>query len=126
MYGTSPHSPLHSFYTNIASTSPNAWVNWLFMLGLLGIGVALTFGVFMRIGTISAVVMLAMMWLAEWPVQQLHDQTGAAVYNAPFLDYHILYGVTILTLMFLGAERWLGLGKWWESLSFVKKLPWLA
>ena len=123
-FATNPASPLHSFYGNIASTSPNAWANWLFMAGLLGIGVALTFGIFMRIGTVSAVVMLFMMWMAEWPLKQIPNSTSP--FNAPGLDDHVIYAVLAITLMLLCAERYVGLGKWWESLSFVKKLPWLA
>ena len=37
---------------------PGSWVNWVFMLALLGIGVALILGVFMRIGSIGAAVLL--------------------------------------------------------------------
>ncbi|MFZ0325070.1 MAG: hypothetical protein WAN48_13195 [Actinomycetes bacterium] len=128
-FATNPDSPLSGVWSSFADAAegnPNAWTNWLFMLGLLGVGVALTLGIFMRIGTISAVAMLSLMWLAEWPVTKVLDETGRNTFNAPILDDHIVYGVVIITLMLFGAERWLGLGKWWESLSFVKKLPWLA
>jgi hypothetical protein len=37
--------PFASFYHSIAGTS---WANWLFMLGLLGIGVGLMLGLAMR------------------------------------------------------------------------------
>jgi len=128
-FATNPNSPLHSVWVSFSTTAegnPNAWTNWLFMLGLLGIGVALVFGIFMRIGTISAVVLLAMMWLAEWPVSKMLDAQGVNTFNAPVIDYHVIYAVFAITLMLLGAERWLGLGKWWESHDFVKRHPWLA
>ena len=127
-FGSNPDSPLSSLWTSFANTAegnPNAWTNWLFMAGLLGIGVALMLGVFMRIATISAVVMLFMMYLAEWPLAQI-TVDGQNTFNNPVIDDHIVYSVVLITLMLLGAERWLGLGKWWESLGFVKKLPWLA
>jgi thiosulfate dehydrogenase [quinone] large subunit len=47
-----------------------AWADWLFMLGLLGIGVAVTAGVALRAAAVSGTVMLAMMWVAEWPPAQ--------------------------------------------------------
>jgi thiosulfate dehydrogenase (quinone) large subunit len=127
-FGTNPDSPLQSTWNSLAKAAegnPNAWSNWLFMAGLLGIGIALTFGVFMRIGSVSAVVLLALMWLAEWPLKQIVVD-GQGTFNAPGLDDHIVYAVLAITLMLMGAERYVGLGKWWENRSFVKKLPWLA
>src|SRR3954464_11162929 len=47
------------FYNSIAGET---WVNVLFMLGLLAIGVALTFGIAMRLGTIAGFVLYLMMW----------------------------------------------------------------
>ena len=46
--------PFTDFYHSIAGA---AWADWLFMGGLLGIGVSLTLGIFMRLGTASAAAM---------------------------------------------------------------------
>ena len=131
-FGANPDSPLSAVYVNFANAAegnPNAWTNWVFMAGLLGIGLALIFGVFMRIGTISAVVLLLMMWLAMSPfpwTNIVDPATGQGAFNGPILDDHIIYGTVLITLMLMGAERHVGLGKWWQSLGFVKKMPWLA
>lgn len=53
------HRPVQGLLQRIAG---EAWVNWLFMLGLLAIGVALTFGVAIRLGAIAGFVMYVMMW----------------------------------------------------------------
>jgi thiosulfate dehydrogenase [quinone] large subunit len=128
-FASNPDSPASSVWNSFANTAegnPNAWTNWVFMLGLLGIGLGLTFGIFMRIATFSAVAMLFLMWLAEWPVTKVLDAQGNNTFNSPVLDDHVIYGVLAITLMLFGAERWLGLGKWWESRDFVKRMPWLA
>src|SRR5512133_2443519 len=44
------------------------WADWLFMCGLLGIGIALIFGVGLRIAAVSGTVLLVGMWAAEWPL----------------------------------------------------------
>ena len=44
-FGVSEDNPFHGFFNSIAG---DAWANWLFMFGLLGIGVALTLGIGMR------------------------------------------------------------------------------
>src|SRR3954465_11190164 len=53
-----------TFFHNIAG---EAVANWLFMLGLLGIGLALILGIGMRIAAGAAVAMMAMMWLPPVP-----------------------------------------------------------
>lgn len=108
-HGTS--GPFADFYQGLAG---QAWVDWAFMLGLLGIGVALILGIGMRIATVSAVAMLLMMWTATlWPE------------NNPFLDDHIMYALSITTLTLLGAGRFYGLGERWEKLPIVAKNSWL-
>ncbi len=103
--------PLADFYQGLAG---QAWVDWLFMLGLLGIGVALILGIGMRVATVGAVTMLLMMWSATlWPA------------NNPVIDDHIMYALSITTLTLLGAGRFYGLGERWEKLPIVAKNSWL-
>src|SRR3954471_16159193 len=64
-------SGLQTFFHNIAG---DPWANWLFMLGLLGVGAAFILGIGMRLAAGAAVAMMAMMWLAEFPL----DKTAAA------------------------------------------------
>ncbi|MEV1074120.1 hypothetical protein AB0J15_19560 [Micromonospora parva] len=64
--------PLQGFFHSIAG---DAWANWAFMLGLLGIGLALLLGIGMRLAVAAAGVMMAMMWAAEWPLAQ-HTSAG--------------------------------------------------
>src|SRR5687768_12101665 len=54
--------PFASFFNGIAG-SPLA--DWLFMLGLLGIGIALIFGVAVRLAAVSGAVMMLLMWAAS-------------------------------------------------------------
>ncbi len=100
------------------------WADWLFMLGLLGIGVALMAGVAVRIAAVSGVVMLAGMYLATFPLAQF-DSTGAATSSTnPFVDEHLTEAlvVTVLALTYAGTT-W-GAGRIWARLPFVSEHRW--
>lgn len=59
--------------STLQSWAGSGWADWLFMIGLLGIGLALLLGVGMRVAATSAVVLLAFMWIAEWPPAQVNS-----------------------------------------------------
>lgn len=93
----------------------NAFWDWLFMLGLAGIGVALILGIGMRIATISGVIMLVLMWAAELPSA-----------NNIFMDDHIIYAIVLIGLLMVGAGRTLGFGTAWTRTALVRRFRWLA
>jgi thiosulfate dehydrogenase (quinone) large subunit len=108
-FGTS--GPFADLYQNIAGA---AWADWLFMTGLLGIGLTLMLGIGMRIGTISGALLVTLMWTAALPPE-----------NNPFMDDHIIYALVLVSLMLANAGHTLGLGKYWEKLPLVAKNGWL-
>ena len=89
--------------------------DWLFMLALLLIGVALLLGIGMKIGTISGSVLMFFMWAATLP------KPG----NIFQIDDHVVNLLVLLILLFLKAGQVAGLGRWWTNTKLVKKLPWL-
>jgi thiosulfate dehydrogenase (quinone) large subunit len=114
--------PFQGFFHTIAGAG---WANWLFMVGLLAIGVALVLGIGMRIAAGAAVLMMAMMWFAEYPLAQ-HTAAGKPSGSSnPITDYHFIYAVTAITLALTYAGHTWGLGKWWASLPIVQKYRWL-
>ena len=106
--------PLQSFFHNIAGT---AWADWGFMIGLLGIGLALILGIGLRVAAIAGTAMMALMWLAEWPLAK-----GS---SNPIVDYHFIYAVSAIALALTYAGHTWGLGRWWASLPLVQKNRWL-
>jgi thiosulfate dehydrogenase [quinone] large subunit len=101
--------PFESFYHSIAG---DTWVDWLFMLGLLGIGLALTLGIGMRFAAVAGAVLYLMMWSVVLPPE-----------NNPVLDDHILGAITVVVLaLFYAGDTW-GLGRWWARTSLVQKHP---
>ncbi|MEU0221489.1 hypothetical protein ABZ281_43570, partial [Streptomyces sp. NPDC006265] len=70
-----------------------AWADWLFMLGLLGIGLALTAGVALRLAAVAGTVMMALMWIAEWPPAQHLSDGSPSMSTNPVVEYHVIYAV---------------------------------
>ena len=115
-FGVNPNGPLNDFYTNLAPSTPNGIINWLFMGALLGAGLGLMLGVGMRISCIGASLLLISMFLAVAPWAKYEDKGGSTVAsNNPLLDEHIIYAATLMVLMFICAGRYWGLGRLWES-----------
>jgi thiosulfate dehydrogenase [quinone] large subunit len=108
-FGVPEDNPFKDVFNNMAG---QAWVDWLFMIGLLGIGITLLFGVGMKIGTISGAVMYALMYLAVIPLE-----------NNPVVDDHLI-GVIVMVVLLLGyAGRTWGFGRQWENTELVRKYP---
>nr|WP_250572831.1 hypothetical protein [Nonomuraea sediminis] len=99
------HGALGGFFSGLAG---QGWVDWLFMAGLLGVGLALILGVGLRIAAVAGSLMLVLMWAAELPLA-----------NNPFMDEHIVYSIVLIGLAMSGAGRTLGLG----NLPIVRHNP---
>lgn len=92
----------------------NVLVDWLFMIGLLGIGIALVLGIGMRVAAAAGALMMLLMWAASLPLE-----------NHPFLDDHIVYALVLVGLALDKAGHTLGLGEWWSRQPLVQRNPWL-
>ena len=101
--------PFKDFYNSIAGA---AWADWLFMIGLLGIGVALTIGVGMRIAAASGALLYVLMWTVVLPPE-----------NNPLIDDHILGAITLVALALVYAGDTWGLGRWWSRTGVVERYP---
>ncbi|GAB3837862.1 DoxX family membrane protein [Dactylosporangium cerinum] len=109
--GRAVAGPFKDFYHSFAGAG---WADWLFMLGLLGIGVALILGIGMRVAAVAGALLLVLMWTAVLPPE-----------NNPFMDDHLIYAGTIVGLALTQAGNTLGLGTWWGKTALVSRAPWL-
>ncbi|MEO3811603.1 hypothetical protein ABGB17_21625 [Sphaerisporangium sp. B11E5] len=100
---------LGGFFSGLAG---QPWVDWLFMLGLLGIGGALILGAGIRVAAGAGTLLLVLMWAAELPLA-----------NNPFLDDHLVYAVVLIGLALASAGDTLGIGAWWSRTGLVQKYP---
>ncbi len=104
--------PFAGFFKDLAG---NTFIDWLFMLGLLGIGAALLLGIGTRFAAVAGTLLLVMMWAAVLPPA-----------SNVFMDDHLIYALVLIGLALVGAGRTLGLGRWWSETGLVKRYPWLV
>jgi thiosulfate dehydrogenase (quinone) large subunit len=114
--------PFESTFHAIAGAT---WADWLFMLGLLGIGIALILGIGLRIAAVSGTVMMLLMWAAEWPLAQFTSAGEPTMSTNPIVEYHIIYALALIALALTYAGHTWGLGRQWARLPFVQRNRWL-
>jgi thiosulfate dehydrogenase [quinone] large subunit len=109
MFGVPEDNPFKDFFNSMAG---DAWADWLFMIGLLGIGLALTFGIGMRIAAAAGALLYMLMYTASLPLE-----------NNPVIDDHLLGAITVIVLaLTLAGDTW-GAGKAWAKTHLVREYP---
>ncbi|WP_329137455.1 hypothetical protein OG552_27710 [Streptomyces sp. NBC_01476] len=114
--------PLQSFFHTIAGQT---WTDWTFMLALLGLGIALTTGIALRITAIGGTILMAMMWAAEWPLAQHLSNGDPSGSSNPLVDYHFLYALAMIAFALTAAGTTWGLARTWARLPLIRTTPWL-
>ncbi|MFC5201084.1 hypothetical protein [Streptomyces kaempferi] len=114
--------PMESTFHSWAGAT---WADWLFMAGLLGIGLALVGGFALRLAAVAGTAMMALMWVAEWPPAKHLSDGSASMSSNPFADYHLVYAVVLIALALVAAGDTLGVGKLWAKLPIVRDNGWL-
>jgi len=114
--------PFHDVFQIVA----NPVGDWLFMAGLLGIGVAMITGAGLRIAAATGTALMLFMFLAEWPAATtVVDGKVVSGSTNPIVDSHWHEALLlIISAVTLAGDTW-GIGKWWGSLDLVKKNRWL-
>ncbi len=89
LHGT--HGPFAGFFQSLANSGI---VNWLFMLGLLGIGLALLIPKYLKWGAVAGIIMMLLMYLASFPPE-----------NNPIVDEHLIYILVFALLVFENNKK---------------------
>lgn len=97
-----------------SSMSGQPIVDWLFMMGLLLVGLSLILGIAIKISSISGSLMMLLIFLSAIPPE-----------NNPLIDQHIIYILVLLLLNYNEAGNYIGLGRFWSRIPIVQKYKWL-
>lgn len=108
--------PLKPFFAGIASPASDI----LFMLGMLGIGLAVMLGIGLRVSAVAGSLIMVAMYLAEWPFAANAGSTN------PLVDYHIIYALALIAIAATSAGDTLGFGSLWRKIPFVSRQGWLV
>lgn len=108
-FGVPEDNPFKELFTAMAG---DTWVDWLFMLGLLGIGAALFTGIGMRAAAAAGVLLYGLMYAASLPLE-----------NNPVVDDHLIGAVVLVVLaVTLAGDTW-GAGRAWARTRLVRRYP---
>ena len=108
-FGVPEDNPFKSVFTAMAG---DTWVDWLFMIGLLGIGFALFTGIGMRIAAATGALLYMLMYVASRPLE-----------NTPVVDDHLLGAIALVVLaLTLAGDTW-GAGRAWAKTRLVRRYP---
>ncbi|MFE0348840.1 hypothetical protein [Streptomyces griseoluteus] len=127
-------SPAKGFLDSVAagpmestfhSWAGDTWADWLFMLGLLGIGLAVMAGAALWPAAVAGTAMMVLMWMAEWPPARHLSDGSPSMSTNPFADYHVIYAVALIAVAAAGAGATWGLGRVWARLPIVRDHTWL-
>ncbi len=114
--------PLQSVFRSWAGSG---LADWLFMIGLLGIGSALALGIGMRVAAVAGAVLLMSMWVASWPMAASNAAGEPTSSTNPFIDDHLVNAVLVIALAVYAAGDTWGLGRMWARLPLVRRNSWL-
>jgi thiosulfate dehydrogenase [quinone] large subunit len=110
-----PAQPLAATFQSLFA---NPVGDFLFMFGLLGIGVSMLLGAGIRLGGWGGAMLMLFMYLVNLP------WIGEPTSN-PIVDSHWIEGlVLVISAVTLAGDTW-GLGRWWAHKGIVRKNPWL-
>ncbi|MHA6764965.1 hypothetical protein [Streptacidiphilus sp. PAMC 29251] len=127
-------SPTKGFLSGVAagpmqsvfhSWAGSGLVDWLFMLGMLGLGVGLVSGVALRLTAVGGTAMMAFMWLAEWPPARHLANGSPSSSSNPLVDYHVMFAAIMIALAATTLGTAFSLGGRWARLPVVNRNPWL-
>lgn len=99
-----------SFYQSLAG---NPIIDWVFMIGVLLIGLALLLGIGVRIASYAGVLFFVLIYTSSFMPPE----------HNPFLDEHIYYMVLLLAFTVVDAGEYLGFGGWWSKTKLVQRFP---
>jgi len=114
--------PMQSMFQSWAG---NGFADWLFMIGLLGIGLALVLGIGLRVAAGAGAVLLMAMWVASWPMATLNAAGEPTSSTNPLIDDHLVNAVLVVALAVYAAGDTWGFGRPWARLGLVRRNPWL-
>jgi thiosulfate dehydrogenase (quinone) large subunit len=108
-FGVPYDNPFKDIFNAMAG---DTWVDWLFMIGLLGIGFALFSGIAIRIAAAAGALLYMLMYAASVPLE-----------NNPIIDDHLAGAIVVVVLaLTLAGDTW-GFGRKWARTKLVRRYP---
>lgn len=103
------------FYADVTGGG-GGWIDWVYMLSMLAIGLGLILGALTRIAAVGGIVWLVCFYTASYSPE-----------NNPIVDQHVAYIALLVGVIVSGAGRAYGVGRVIEARWRGRRLPfWLT
>lgn len=93
----------------------NPVVDWMFMLGLLFLGISLLTGIAVRFASVCGIVMMSLMYLAIVPSK-----------NNPLVDEHIIYSLVFFGFLVTDKYKAFSFSRFWSNTALAKRFKFLS
>ena|SRR3989344_4929035 len=103
--------PFANYFQTLAGSPV---IDWLFMLSLFCLGLALIFGLCMKLAGWGGTALMLLMWASLLPVE-----------NHPFIDEHIIYAFALIGLATTETGNSWSFRAWWRNTTLVQNHPFL-
>ena len=119
MHAVHPANPFASFFAGLAGS---LLVDWLVIIGLTATGLGLLLGLFTRLCSLFAAIIIFLFYLSAL-------QGGLLAFlpleHGFVVNEHVVYIMLLFGVSSFGAGQVLGVDGWLRKTSFVVKRPWL-
>lgn len=97
-FGLHTKEPFTTFYSNLAG---HAFTDWIYMISMVVIGIALMLGIATRLAAVGGIIWMLLFYTASaiWPA------------NNPVIDEHIIYAIALVGIAQVNAGHYLGFGR---------------
>ncbi len=119
------HAVSGPFVTLFNGMAGNAAVEYLLVYGELLIGISIVFGIVTRVGAISGIPMVLLMYLSQLPAAAAGygNYLNQLLQTDALFNEYILMALVFLAFIFLVPGRFMGLDGILQNSSFVQRRP---
>ncbi|WP_020576612.1 DoxX family membrane protein [Actinopolymorpha alba] len=100
------------------------WADWLVLVGLGGVGLALLLGVGLRVSAVAGAILAVATWSTAWPLAQ-DSSPGVTGSVIPIVSGQLLFVAVLIVLAATHAGGTWGFGRTWARVPFVRRHRWL-
>lgn len=110
-FGYLTHATKGPFMEIYQSLAASALVEWLFMLGLLFVGMALVSGALVRLGALAGALFSVLFYTSGFMPPE----------HNPFLDEHVIYFILFIGLYIMAPTSRFDISRIWRRIPLVQR-----
>lgn len=90
----------------------SGFIDIVILVTMFGLGICMILGICKKLSSIGGILMFFIFYLAVYPIS-----------DDPVFDYHLIYILALLGVLFTDSCTSVGFGRWWKETGLVKRFP---